>query len=335
MNKSAYKGIWIYAEQTNGVLSRASLELLAKAHDLKKKLGGQDDVIAVLLGKDVSALADELFTYGAERVILCENEALAQYKHRVYTEALVKLAEKHMPSIILLPATAAGRELAPRVMCRLNTGLTADAIDLDVDEDGTFVQTTPNFGGCILSHIAIPERRPQMCTVHPGVFEPFEPTEGASGEIVVENLELSDDDSYVILSSSEKTFSDTPISKASIVVSGGYGIKDEAELAQLRTLADLIGGQVGCSRPLYEKGWFGHEKQIGQSGSTIAPELIINIAISGSIQYVAGMEKSKCIMSVNKDQHAPIFDVSNYGAVADYKALLPAIIEEIKQRKQK
>lgn len=335
MNNTAYKGIWVYAEHSDGKLSHASLELLAKAHDLKNKLGGQDEISAVLLGANVEHLTKELFAYGAERVILCENEVLSPYKHRVYTDAIVKLAEKYKPSIFLLPATAVGRELAPRVMCRLNTGLTADAIDLDVDEDGTFVQTTPNFGGCILSHIAIPERRPQMCTVHPGVFTPFEPVENASGEVVTERLELKDDECYVILNNEEKTFSEAPISKANIVVSGGYGIKDEKELEQLKRLAALIGGQVGCSRPLYEKGWFGHEKQIGQSGSTIAPDLIINVAISGSIQYVAGMEKSKCIMSINKDRHAPIFDVSNYGAVADYKTLLPAIIENIEQRKQK
>lgn len=335
MNKEEHKGIWVYIEYNNGELSRASLGLLAKAHDLKEKLGGGDTITAVLLGSDVAHFTKELFSYGAEQVLLCENTLLSQYKHRVYTNALILLAEKYKPSIFLLPASPAGRELAPRVMCSLGTGLTADAIDLDIDEDGTFVQTTPNFGGCILSHIAIPEHRPQMCTVHPGVFAPFEPDENAGGNIIVESLDLIDDDSYVVLNRQEKTLTDEPISKADIVVSGGYGIKDEDDLAQLKELAELIGGRVGCSRPLYEKGWFGHEKQIGQSGSTIAPKLIINVAISGSIQYVAGMDKAKTIMSVNKDSYAPIFDVSNYGAIADYKLLIPAIINEIKSRKQR
>lgn len=334
MNKSSYKGIWVFAEHNNGVPTQAVLELLAKAHDLKDKLGGEDTVTAVLLTGAASNTAKTLISYGAEQVIVCENDLFTQYKHRVYARALTELSQKHLPSIFLFPASPVGRELAPRVMCALNTGLTADAIDLDVDEDGTFVQTTPNFGGCILSHIAIPECRPQMCTVHPGVFSPFEQDNNRTGNVISETVNVSDDEDYIVLSNEEKVFKETPISKANLVVSGGYGIKDEEDLALLRELAELIGGQVGCSRPLYEKGWYGHEKQIGQSGSTIAPELIINIAISGSIQYVAGMEKAKHIFTINKDSYAPIFDVSNYGAVADYKTLLPAIIEEIKARKQ-
>ncbi len=333
MNKADYKGIWVFAEQENGVLSSTPLELLAKAIDLKAKLGGTDTITAVLLGKDVAPICDTLFAHGAEQVIVLENDALAVYKHRVYAKALVELVEKHKPSIFLFAASPIGRELAPRVMARLGTGLTADAIDLDVDEEGTFVQTTPNFGGNILSHIAIPEKRPQMCTVHPKVFEPIAPIAGASGPVITEDIAVSDDEDFVILNTEEKVFASQPIDKASIVVAGGFGVKNEEDLAMLSTLAELINGQVGCSRPLRETGMLGHELQIGQSGATITPDLIINVAISGSVQYMAGMDKSKCIMSINKDANATIFSASHYGAVADFRKLVPAIIEEIQNRK--
>lgn len=333
MSKTDYTGIWIYAEHENGVPTQTPLELLAKAAELKEKLGGRDTVTAVILGKDISGLSDTLFAYGAERVIAVDDDKLAEYKHRVYTDVLVKLTEKYKPSIFLFAASPVGRELAPRVMCRLGTGLTADAIDLDVDEDGTFVQTTPNFGGNVLSHIAIPEKRPQMCTVHPKVFAPMEPKTGASGELILEKLDIISDESFVILGREDKSSDGTPLDKAEAVVAGGFGVKDEESLNMLRELASLIGAEVGGSRPLCETGMLSHDKQIGQSGTTIAPKLIINIAVSGSVQYMAGMDKSKLVISINRDATAPIFDLSNYGVIADYKAFIPALIAEIKARK--
>lgn len=333
MSCTEYKNIWVYAELTGGRVSQTTLELLAKSINLKEKLGGTDKIAAVILGEHTAEYSKLLFSYGAEQVICVEDAKLAEYKPRVYKDALVKLVEKHKPSIFLFPASPLGRELAPRVMCRLGTGLTADAIDLDIDEDGTFVQTTPNFGGNILSHIAIPEKRPQMCTVHPKVFAPIEPIEGAEGELIKEELDIACDDCYEVVSTEEKVIAGIPVDKADIVVSGGFGIKSPEEFGMLKELADLIGGQIGCSRPICENGWFGHEYQIGQSGATISPKLIINVAISGSVQYMAGMDKSKCVMSINKDSNAPIFDLSNYGVVGDFRAVIPAIIEEIKNRR--
>lgn len=334
MNNIEYRDIWVFAELENDAVSQTVLELLAKAHDLKSKLGGTDTVTALLLGRDVEKHLNKLYSYGAEKIIMVDNEGLEEYKHRVYEDMLVKLCEKYKPSIFLFAASPMGRELAPRVMCRLGTGLTADAIDMDVDEDGTFVQTTPNFGGNILSHIAIPHSRPQMCTVHPKVFSVMEPVSNAEGQLLKEDILPIADEDYVILGREEKRFEGLRLDKAKIVVAGGFGLKEENDLNMLKDLAVLIGGEIGCSRPLCERGWLEHAKQIGQSGMTIAPELIINIAISGSIQYMAGMEKSKIIMSINKDKSAAVFDISHYGAVADYRVLLPAIIEEIKNRKQ-
>lgn len=334
MGKEDYKGIWVFAEQEQGVLSSTVFELLAKSHELKAKLGGSDEVTAVLLGSNVSGLAGQLFEYGAENVIIAENANLDQYSTRPYANVLTGLAEKYKPSVFLLPASAIGRDVAPRVMCKLLTGLTADAIGLDVDDDGTFVQTTPNFGGNILSHIAIPERRPQMVTVHPKVFSPLAPVQGASGRIITETVEVEADSAYQVLESTPRVFSGKPIAESDVLVAGGRGIKAQDDLALLDELADLIGGQVACARPLVDCGWLPHEKQIGQSGTTVKPKFIINFAISGSVQYLSGMQDSKCIISVNHTKGAPIFDVSHYGAVTDYAKLLPAIIDEIKARKQ-
>lgn len=335
MGKEAYKDIWVFAEQEDGVLSGTTFELLAKAHDLKAKLGGTDAVVAVLLGSGVAGLAPTLFAYGAEKVIVAENDALAQYSARPYEKALVQLCEKRKPSIFLFAASVQGRDVAPRVMCSLRTGLTADAIDLDVDEEGTFVQTTPNFGGNILSHIAIPEKRPQMVTVHPRVFEPFEPKEGATGELITETVDVEPDAYYVVVESTKKVYDGKPIDECEVLVAGGRGIKSEEDLEQLRRLAGLLGGELACSRPLCDNGWMPHEEQIGQSGTTVKPKFILNVAISGSVQYLAGMQNAGCIMSINHTASAPIYDVSHYGAVVDYRKLIPAVIDEIERRKAK
>ena len=335
MGKEAYKDIWVFAEQEDGVLSGTTFELLAKAHDLKAKLGGTDAVVAVLLGSGVAGLAPTLFAYGAEKVIVAENDALAQYSARPYEKALVQLCEKRKPSIFLFAASVQGRDVAPRVMCSLRTGLTADAIDLDVDEEGTFVQTTPNFGGNILGHIAIPEKRPQMVTVHPRVFEPFEPKEGATGELITETVDVEPDSDYVVVESTKKVYDGKPIDECDVLVAGGRGIKSEEDLAELRKLAGLIGGELACSRPLCDCGWMPHEEQIGQSGTTVKPKFILNVAISGSVQYLAGMQNAGCIMSINHTASAPIYDVSHYGAVIDYRKLIPAVIDEIERRKAK
>ena len=322
------KDIWVYAEQEKGVLCETTFELLAKALELKKQFGGS--VAAVIIGGNVSGLADTLASYGAERVIAAENKNLEEYKPRPYARALTALASKYQPSVFLFGATVIGRELAPRVMCALHTGLTADAIDLGMDEDGDFVQTTPGFGGNILAHICIKERRPQMVTVRPKVFAPIEPLNGAKAQVTFENIEVEDDPEYQVLDTIPKVTEGASLKDAKIVVSCGRGIKSKEDLAVAGELAELLGGELACSRPLADKGWLPHERQIGQSGCTVKADYIINIGISGSAQYVAGMQKSRCIVSINKNATAPIFGISNYGAAADYDRLLPAIIRRIK-----
>lgn len=334
MNAAEYKDIWVFAEQENGVLSPTCFELLAKAADLSVKLGGTDEITAILLGNQVTSLADTLFKYGAKNVILVDNKNLDTYSPRPYAEVLIKLSEKYRPSIFLFPASPLGRDVAPRVMCSLRTGLTADAIDLDVDEDGTFVQTTPNFGGNILSHIAIPEKRPQMVTVHPRVFSPVTPVEGAKGTLITEEMNVQPDTDYQVVSSKPRVFEGKPLTSCELIVSGGRGIERQEDLEQLQKLANLLGGELASSRPLVDCGWLPHEKQIGQSGTTVKPKVILNFAISGSTQYLVGMQNADCIISINHNADAPIYDVSHYGAIADYKDVVPALIEEIQGRKR-
>lgn len=331
MAKSDYKGIWVFAEQQNGKLNGTVLELLAKSQELKEHTG--EEISAVLLGKDVSHLADTLFAYGADKVILVENDALANYSARPYEAALTQVAEKYKPSIILYGATSLGRDLAPRLMVSLNTGLTADAIDLGFDKDEVFYQTTPAYGGSILAHIVILETRPQMATVRPMMFEPIEPRVGAKGELITETVTVEADPDYEVLETFPKQDTGDSIEGAQVVVAGGRGIKEESDLASLKELAELLGGKLAASRPLVDNGWLPHEKQIGQSGAAIKPKYIFNIAISGSVQYQVGMQNSGCIISINHTKGAPIFDISHYGAVADYRSVVPALVEEIKRRK--
>lgn len=331
MAKSDYNGIWVFAEQQNGKLNGTVLELLAKSQELKEHTG--EEISAVLLGKNVSHLTDTLFAYGADKVILVENDTLENYSARPYEAALTQVAEKYKPSIILYGATSLGRDLAPRLMVSLNTGLTADAIDLGFDKDEVFYQTTPAYGGSILAHIVILEARPQMATVRPMMFEPIEPRVGAKGEIITETVTVEADPDYEVLETAPKQDTGDSIEGAQVVVAGGRGIKEEADLAALKELAELLGGKLAASRPLVDNGWLPHEKQIGQSGAAIKPKYIFNIAISGSVQYQVGMQNAGCIISINHTKGAPIFDISHYGAVADYRSVVPALVEEIKRRK--
>lgn len=325
------KGIWVFAEQQNGELNDTVFEILAQALDLKKHTG--EEVMAVLLGKGVTALAPVLFEYGADAAIVAENDALAQYSARPYEKALTQLAQKYRPSILLYGATSLGRDLAPRVMVSLRTGLTADAIDLGFDEDGVFYQTTPAYGGNILARIAILEKRPQMVTVRPKMFDPVEPRPGAAGRMIAETVDVAADGDYEVLETMARQDSGESIEDADILVSVGRGIKSEADLERLNELAALLGGRLAASRPLVDNGWLPHDRQIGQSGTTVKPKCIFNVAISGSVQYQVGMQKAGCIISVNHTKGAPIFDISHYGAVTDYRTLVPALIEEIKRRK--
>lgn len=331
MNSEEYKGIWIFAEQSKGCINETVYELLAKAQQLKAHCG--ETVTAVLLGHDVAHLTGELFARGADQVILAENQNLEAYSARPYQQALTQLVKKYKPSILLYGATSIGRDLAPRLMVSLKTGLTADAIDIGFDEEGEFYQTTPGYGGKIYAHIVIREKRPQMATVRPRMNEPLPADPQRTGVVIAETVDIDADSCYELLDECPKKREGVAPDEAAILVSGGRGIKTDAQLSLIKDLAEVIDAQVCGSRPLAESGLLPHDRQIGQSGLTVKPELIINVAVSGAIQYKVGMQGAKHIISINRDPHAAIFDFSDGAAVADYTSLIPAIIAEIKRRK--
>jgi electron transfer flavoprotein alpha subunit len=322
----------VFAEQYGGDLSETPLELLGKAAELRARSG--EEVTAVLLGDGVAALADKLLRYGADRVLLAEHRTLAEYKTRPYTAALSTLVEKHKPSVFLFGATSLGRDLAPRVMARLGTGLTADCLDLDIGTDGVLIQTKPSYGGNILCTITVPERRPQMATVRPHVFPTPVPAERAQGEIVCETLDVPADNDYETLERRPRVCAGIPLDKANVIVAGGRGVKTKEDLDMLAELARLLGGRVACSRPLVDCGWMTHDDQVGQSGNTVKPAFILNVGISGSAQYLAGMQNASCVASINHDDNADILGVSHFAAVAEYQELIPAVIAELKRIQQ-
>lgn len=326
-------GLTVYYSMILGVVVALALAWKNVPNKLTKQTTGEE-VTALLIGSDVAELTDTLIAYGADKVIVAENENLKSYSGRPYQKVVADITAKYKPSIFIFPATAQGRDLAPRVMCTLGTGLTADAVDLGFDDEGAFVQTTPAFGGSLLAHIAIPELRPQMVTVRAHVFDALEPDHSRKGEIIVETVDVEADSDYEVLSVQEKVKNGVAIHEAEVLVAGGRGIKKEEDLDELRELANLIGGEIACSRPLVDDGWLDHSLQIGQSGTTVKPKFILNVGISGSTQYVVGMEKAQTIATINTYGGAELFDVSQYGVVADYAAIIPAIIEEIKARKE-
>ncbi len=216
-------------------------------------------------------------------------------------------------------------------MWDLRTGLTADAIDLLIDEDGMFVQTTPAYGGKINSHIAIPVKRPQMVTVHPQVFTAREPSIYASGEVIRESVYVETDSEYTVLSRILTEHEGRSIKDVDVIVAAGRGVKSKEDLEMLGKLAEVLGGELACSRPLVDCGWLEHNRQIGQSGANIKPKLIINVAVSGSVQYVSGMKNADCIVSINHNADAPIFEVSDYAIVDDYRNVIPRLLSAVKE----
>ncbi len=343
MNIEEYKGVFIYAQQVDNELSSISLELLGKANELAASLDTQ--VTAVLVGSEVSSLADTLGEYGADRVILVEDKELKEYRTEPYTHALASVINEFKPEIMLVGATAIGRDLGPRVSARVKTGLTADCTFLeigdfplnvpqgkeDTQKHNQLLMTRPAFGGNTIATIACPDHRPQMATVRPGVMQKLEPKKGAKAEIVNFKVDFVPDEKYVEILNVVKAVNDVEdIMDAKILVSGGRGVGSEENFQLLEDLAEAIGGTVSCSRAVVDNGWKPKDLQVGQTGKTVRPNVYFAIGISGAIQHVAGMEESDLIIAINKDETAPIFDVADYGIVGDLNKIVPMLTEMIK-----
>lgn len=343
-NLEAYKGVFVFAQQVDNVISNIAYELIGKGKELAKDLGVE--VTAVLVGSDVKGLADQLAEYGADKVIVVDDPELKEYRTEPYTHAIASVIEEFKPEIFLIGATAIGRDLGPRVCARIHTGLTADCTKLDIGDfpmnpvpgretkHNQLLMTRPAFGGNTIATIACPEFRPQMATVRPGVMQKAPKVEGAKAVVTEYNPGFTKNNKYVDILEVVKAVSNTvDIMDAKILVSGGRGVGSAENFKILDDLAEAIGGTVSCSRAVVDAGWKPKDLQVGQTGKTVRPNVYFAIGISGAIQHLAGMEESDIIIAINKDESAPIFDVADYGVVGDLNKIVPMLTEKIKEAK--
>ena len=341
MGLEEYKGVYVFAQQVDNELSGIAFELLGKAKELAKDLN--TDVTAMLLGSDVKGLVDQLAEYGADKVIVVDDPELKNYRTEPYAHAVASIINEYKPEIVLVGATAIGRDLGPRVSARVATGLTADCTVLEIGDfpinpipgkeqkHNQLLMTRPAFGGNTIATIACPDNRPQMATVRPGVMQKKEPVAGAKAEVIEYNPGFTPNDKYVEILDIVKSVTETvDIQAAKILVSGGRGVGSAENFALLDDLAEALGGTVSCSRAVVDNGWKPKDLQVGQTGKTVRPNVYFAIGISGAIQHVAGMEESDIIIAINKDPDAPIFDVADYGIVGDALKIVPKLTEAIK-----
>ena len=340
MGLEEYKGVYVFAQQVDNELSGIAFELLGKAKDLAKDL--DTDVTAVLIGSEVKDLADELAAYGADKVIVVDDPELKEYRTEPYTHALASVINEYKPEIMLVGATAIGRDLGPRVSARVATGLTADCTVLEIGDfplvaipgreqkHNQLLMTRPAFGGNTIATIACPDNRPQMATVRPGVMQAIDKIEGAKAEVIEFNPGFTPDNKYVEIMEVVKSVTDVvDIMDANILVSGGRGVGSPENFKILEDLAEVLGGEVSCSRAVVDAGWKPRDIQVGQTGKTVRPNVYFAIGISGAIQHVAGMEEADIIVAINKDDTAPIFDVADYGIVGDLNKIVPMLTEQL------
>lgn len=328
----SYEGVWVVAEHHNGEVHSVSLELLGAGRKLADKLGVE--LAAVLIGDQIQDAANQLVGYGADHVYLAEHPELAVFNDESHANVLAELIQQEKPDILLAGATAMGRSFVPRVAVAVKTGLTADCTELDIGDDGLLYQTRPAFGGNVMATILCPNRRPQMATVRPmvmkkpvfdserpGVVEAFSPSQEAIASRV-QVLETVTQDQET-----------ARLTEADVIVTGGRGLQKAENFEVIEELALLLDGAVGATRSVVDEGWKPHSHQVGQTGKTVSPKLYLACGVSGAIQHVVGMQGSEIIVAVNKDPNAPIFDVVNYGVVADLFEFLPEFVKEVKKQR--
>ena len=326
------KDLWVFVETNeDGTAKNVGIELLTPGKDMAAKQGGA--LVAVVIGNNVDEAVKAASEHGADKVIVVEGPEYAHYTTDAYAIALVALVEKYGPTSMLIGATNNGRDLGPRVSCRLKTGLTADCTGLDIDEEsGNVAWTRPAFGGNLMATILCPDHRPQIGTVRPGVFKKSDAV-AAAAEIIKEDIHVDAADirTQVLELIKEAEGENVDLEGAEIIVSGGRGVGGPEGFEPIKALADVLGATVGASRAAVDAGWIAHAHQVGQTGKTVGPKLYIACGISGAIQHVAGMSGSDCIVAINKDPEAPIFDIADYGVVGNLFEVLPVLTEEIKK----
>jgi electron transfer flavoprotein alpha subunit len=334
--QSVSRDIYVVVEQRDGNIQKVGIELIGAATRLAADLGQK--VVGVLMGSGIVDKARMLVQYGANEVLVVDDPLLKEYMTEPYAKAMTHIIKTYEPEIVLFGATAIGRDLAPRVASRINTGLTADCTGLDIDPETKLLRMTrPAFGGNIMATILCENHRPQMATVRPGVMSALARDASGTGEITNVEVALDAKDLTVEILEvvkSEKTISD--VTEAKYLISGGRGIGGPDGFDMLRKLAETIGpgADISSSRANVDAGWITKDRQVGQTGKTVRPNLYMACGISGAIQHLAGMEESECIIAINKNDSAPIFGVADLGIVGDVKAIVPKLIDEIARVKE-
>lgn len=330
-----YRGVWVFIEQNDGKIEGVSLELLGAGRKLADKL--DVPLSGVLLGYEIKSLSREVIAYGADQVFVIDHEVMKDYRTESYMKAVIHLAEKYKPEIFLYGATSNGKDLASAVATDLSTGLTADTTMLDVEVEKRLLEASrPAFGGNIMATILCKKHRPQMATVRPKVMKAMEPNPDRHGEVIEEPITLREDDMRTkVIKIVKDVTKKVNLAEAHVVVAGGKGMGDLQNFQLIHELADTIGATVGGTRDVVEAGWLPHEQQVGQTGETITPKIYFAIGISGAIQHVVGMKNSEFIIAINKDPQAPIFDVATYGIVGDALEIVPKLIKEFKEARER
>ena len=347
------KDIYVVAEQRDGNIAKVTMELLGEATKLAGELG--EKVYAVLMGDQIKDKSQDLIEHGADGVIVVEDPMLAEYVTEPYAKALTAVIKNYDPNIVLFGATSIGRDLAPRVAARVHTGLTADCTRLDVDmneyfeflhatsnadtdaiekrlgmDDKTLKMTRPAFGGNVMATIRCADHRPQMATVRPGVMKKLDAQVGKEGTVEEFKVEFEAADMNVTIKEVvRETKKAVDITEAKVLVSGGRGIGSPEFFDELQKVADLLGGEISSSRANVDAGWIARDRQVGQTGKTVRPDLYLACGISGAIQHIAGMESSECVIAINKNDTAAIFEVADLGIVGDVKVIIPKLIDAL------
>ncbi|KPI56928.1 electron transfer flavoprotein subunit alpha [Clostridioides difficile] len=329
INLNDYNGVWVIGEQREGKINPVTIELIGEGRKLADQLG--KELAVVIAGYEVEKEVKELLHYSVDKVYYINDPLLKDFTTDGYAISIASLIERKKPEVVLVGATSIGRDIAPRIAGKVGTGLTADCTKLEIDStDNKLLQTRPAFGGNLMATIVCPKNRPQMSTVRPGVMAKAVRTESETGILDVVTPELTEKMIRTrlveILPQEKKSIN---LTDARIIVSGGRGLKKAEGFELIKELADKLGAEIGASRAAVDSGWIEHSHQVGQTGTTVRPELYIACGISGAIQHLAGMSDSKYIVAINKDAKAPIFSICDYGIVGDLYEILPEMIESL------
>ena len=325
------RSIWIFGDYRNYFQNRVTLQLLSRANELAEKISAT--VAAVVFGNDVDEWVGEYIAHGAETVYVIEDPKLKNYSVETYSFLMEKLVREYKPEILLVGATTFGREFAPKLAKKLVTGLTADCIGLDINDDGLLVQLAPSFGGNLLAEIVTPHRRPQMATVRPGTFQEIPHDYDATGDVI--RLPLPEDlpkDRLRVVSSKRWEKKGQRIEDAKVLVCGGRGMGSKKKYKKLFELAEILGGEVGATRPVVYSKWIDEEALVGQAGKHVAPDVLFSFGISGAIQHTAALSDADFIIAVNKNANATMMKMADVAVVADANQFCTALIKELKKR---